>query len=510
VAKKLNKLGVENSLWNNIRAKSGSGKKPTKEMLAQEKKIKKFEDGGLLNDNNNPFKLQSTQQVNPFIQAPFTEGTTPEGFFFDWINSPEYQSRLGAMGYDNPQEMARRRLNNLQNFELTQGRGKSVAHPGQQTGNVKMKPFVHLNPNDVNKYGFNSVFSHELAHTIGASPGFGTSQISKTPSDTGYTAQEEMFLEDVNINPSKIVHDRQNYEMKADLDSNRFRMMQEGIYDIRKGTPFTIDDLNKAKEKLKEDELFRRLLEQVGDENYIEMMNKLAMDNQVPQGFDMGMPNQLQAAYGGFINPTQVNPMQEQYFLGGMLGKGLTPGSASGVTGMAAGLAGGLIPGQNKEGNTSIGGSAAKGALSGLAAGASFGPIGMGIGALVGGAAGFFGGRKAQRGELAEQAEQQQLQNDQSTRNALAQMNFSNSSNLPMSYGGIMEYAYGGNMTNPMETPIGSFNSFDVGGTHESNPNGGIPQGHNQQGQLRTVEQGESAFKFPEGKYIFSNRLKYE
>ena len=35
----LNKLGVENSLWNNIRANKGSGKKPTKEMLKQEKKI---------------------------------------------------------------------------------------------------------------------------------------------------------------------------------------------------------------------------------------------------------------------------------------------------------------------------------------------------------------------------------------------------------------------------------------------------------------------------------------
>lgn len=38
--KKLNKLGVENSLWNNIRAKAGSGKEPTKEMLKQERKIK--------------------------------------------------------------------------------------------------------------------------------------------------------------------------------------------------------------------------------------------------------------------------------------------------------------------------------------------------------------------------------------------------------------------------------------------------------------------------------------
>ena len=36
---KLNKLGVKNSLWNNIRANKGSGRKPTKAMLAQEKKI---------------------------------------------------------------------------------------------------------------------------------------------------------------------------------------------------------------------------------------------------------------------------------------------------------------------------------------------------------------------------------------------------------------------------------------------------------------------------------------
>jgi hypothetical protein len=39
MAKKLNKLGVENSLWNNIRANKGSGKKPTAAMLKQEKKI---------------------------------------------------------------------------------------------------------------------------------------------------------------------------------------------------------------------------------------------------------------------------------------------------------------------------------------------------------------------------------------------------------------------------------------------------------------------------------------
>ena len=37
---KLNKLGVKNSLWNNIRENKGSGKKPTTDMLKQEKIIK--------------------------------------------------------------------------------------------------------------------------------------------------------------------------------------------------------------------------------------------------------------------------------------------------------------------------------------------------------------------------------------------------------------------------------------------------------------------------------------
>jgi len=50
---KLNKLGVENSLWNNIRDNAGSGKEPTKEMLEQERKINKKEYGGYTNLPNN-------------------------------------------------------------------------------------------------------------------------------------------------------------------------------------------------------------------------------------------------------------------------------------------------------------------------------------------------------------------------------------------------------------------------------------------------------------------------
>ena len=45
-------------------------------------------------------------------------------------------------------------------------------------------------------------------------------------------------------------------------------------------------------------------------------------------------------------------------------------------------------------------------------------------------------------------------------------------------------------------------NSFNEGGTHESSRLGGIPQGKG-----KTVEEGESSFKFKNGKFIFSNRI---
>jgi hypothetical protein len=81
-------------------------------------------------------------------------------------------------------------------------------------------------------------------------------------------------------------------------------------------------------------------------------------------------------------------------------------------------------------------------------------------------------------------------------------VNYSNSSNLPM--------AMGGNINPMTESPVGDFSHFATGGTHEENPYGGIPQGMSQDGKLRTVEAKESAFKFNEGKYIFSNRLIFE
>jgi protein-disulfide isomerase-like protein with CxxC motif len=48
----------QRGLWDNIRAKKGSGKKPTKQMLQQEKKIKaKMENGGMTPANKAAMNL---------------------------------------------------------------------------------------------------------------------------------------------------------------------------------------------------------------------------------------------------------------------------------------------------------------------------------------------------------------------------------------------------------------------------------------------------------------------
>lgn len=51
------------------------------------------------------------------------------------------------------------------------------------------------------------------------------------------------------------------------------------------------------------------------------------------------------------------------------------------------------------------------------------------------------------------------------------------------------------------------FNEFNTGGTHEQNPNGGIPQGFDNQGALNLVEQGEVKIKTKDGQdYILQDR----
>jgi hypothetical protein len=65
-----------------------------------------------------------------------------------------------------------------------------------------------------------------------------------------------------------------------------------------------------------------------------------------------------------------------------------------------------------------------------------------------------------------------------------------------------------GGFVNPLATDVTGLVTYNSGGKHSQNPLGGIQLSMGSKGKRNSVEQGESSFKFPEGKYIFSNRLK--
>lgn len=100
---KVNKLGVKNSLWNNIRANKGSGKKPTKQMLEQAKKIQAEEMmyGGMVDEYlngggiNNPGFKALPKEVQENIIANMAMGGDVE----EYANGGGIPERYKNMGF---------------------------------------------------------------------------------------------------------------------------------------------------------------------------------------------------------------------------------------------------------------------------------------------------------------------------------------------------------------------------------------------------------------------------
>lgn len=125
----------------------------------------------------------------------------------------------------------------------------------------------------------------------------------------------------------------------------------------------------------------------------------------------------------------------------------------------------------------------------------------LGISMMASGAGGIAGQAVDDKNQKADEAEQRAEAEKQFMLNQYndSQQYFTNGGMIPsMSRGGFMEglkfYNDGGNLDN--------VTNFPVGGTHETNPRGGIPLGNN-----ALVEEGEYVYNFPkQGKYVFSNR----
>lgn len=160
----------------------------------------------------------------------------------------------------------------------------------------------------------------------------------------------------------------------------------------------------------------------------------------------------------------------------------------------------------------SIGGSTLSGAAKGAASGTALGPWGAVVGGAIGGITGFIKGKKDQK-QQNEEAMQKQLEVQKQFD---SQMNISRLNSFNENINNIIDpnqAFYGGLYGSEGNSILNStmVNKYNGGGTHEQNPNGGIPIGIGSNGKTNTVESEEVAIDLGnDGKYIFSNRLKFE
>ena len=153
---------------------------------------------------------------------------------------------------------------------------------------------------------------------------------------------------------------------------------------------------------------------------------------------------------------------------------------------------------------TNVAGSALSGLATGASAGASFGPLGAAIGGVAGGLSNgitaLFGNKKKKRAE--NKVNNQNINNFDAAADSIEQKSMDKAAMNFAAFGGDL-FAKGGLMSTANNFSNG-ITMFNVGGTHEENPNQGIPQGIGSNGKPNLVEEGEVKYN----DYIYSNRLK--
>ena len=146
-------------------------------------------------------------------------------------------------------------------------------------------------------------------------------------------------------------------------------------------------------------------------------------------------------------------------------------------------------------------GSSIKGASAGAKIGSVIPGIGTAIGGVIGGVAGLISGGI------------NGIQNQFNTERINRAINLANTNSLNSFYDTADRISRNNirkDMMNSYEQG-GDMTMFNVGGTHEQNPFGGIPQGIGANGKPNLVEEGEVKYKFMDGnkeEYIFPKRYK--
>lgn len=197
-------------------------------------------------------------------------------FYRQYISSPNYKQKLIGQGYENPNQVIKDRLNNLNKIPIvTNSSGKGSYYDYNGSVQLDLKDLT-INPS------VESLLAHELSHGTGSMLSDKVSKNLRINNSESSNLTKRNKLGNINStnwkNGSEL-HDSLPYELKADLDTLRYYLKRDKIFDSG-NQEFNQDYLNKAKKQYKSKDTIQRLLKNVkSDEDLIWLMNNLAINN---------------------------------------------------------------------------------------------------------------------------------------------------------------------------------------------------------------------------------------
>lgn len=225
-----------------------------------------------------PLGVKGKKPTKEQIMKAYTES---KDFFNNYLESPKYLERLNLQEYSNPETVINERRKRLNSGKIRISEGEGSGYKDR---------IITVDPGEMATYGFTpeETVSHEVSHQVGAIKTGGT--------DYQYEAlrpNEVEFINERNMSyPAWPEHDARAWEAKADVDTFRFMLKKDNIYDT--GTQdFTPEHLKKAKEKYRSNRNLNRLFNNFSDKDLIDVMNKIAYQ-------PTSIPQQT-AKYGGSI-----------------------------------------------------------------------------------------------------------------------------------------------------------------------------------------------------------------
>lgn len=267
------------------------------------KKIKKMPDGGKISKYVTPNKLKSSNFLNVNEYDQTDENVV--NWNREYINSSKYKKRLKNFNID-PSAVDRRTFN-LDNTAIQNTDRNGTYHtPG----------VIYMDSNELSKWSKSGtkrdeILSHELGHITNA----GGENSRLNDQERQYIYDRNMSATPGNIQgKNNLPHELDPRESMGDINALRYLLYNEGIYNAGKAD-MTPNILRRARknDRIKNSNTLKRLDENFGDEDIIDIMNKVATNENSTQptakyGRKMKMPDGGKVNKGVPILPYGVRP----------------------------------------------------------------------------------------------------------------------------------------------------------------------------------------------------------